>query len=754
MSRKYTFWKLIEQYYIEIPIIQRDYAQGRKSDRIDAIRENFLDNVYEAIDNNDISRDFDFVYGSIEKYKDSNKLIPLDGQQRLTTFFLLHWYLATKDGVVDDVKEILCKFSYETRISSREFCQGLVNCGIDINEIGKGIHGLSEIIKDSAWFYTVWKNDPTISSMLVMLDAIHNKFKDSQGFFEKLKREVDGSKLCPITFSFLDLKELKLSDDLYIKMNARGKVLTDFENFKAKFEQHLEKNFSEKVEFYKKKMDNDWTELFWRLRNKENNDIDNPFMRYIYYITEMLYVLDFETQKREKSPFLYEKKDNTPKVYYPLIYKVYSQEKNVEYLFSSIDILCDIGDIDNFFDDIFDLNCDTNKVSMYGSKINLIACCLDENEFLLTNKILLFTILMRCISLKKTIVDEDLKDYVRVIRNMISRIRFQQNSKFSSDLRFDTLRRILSSINMHFVKDKNVYEILFNDNVDGFVDDNHEILKANIINQKPALKKEIHALEDNELFKGSIHNCINETTMELIIKNSEIEEVWSCETQLIIRSLLSVGEFYITIGSSDLGARRFFGNENDWHTVLTKEGKDSERIKTTLKDFIDKYRVTNKNTNEEKLQLMIDEYLYENTTKDWKYYFVKYPQIIRNKYNAFAWKNDYENRSLESGFSLLTKHRNPYAKVLANLLDNNICKEDDTNGFYSDLAPLKLKNGTNLFCNEKGWKISFSEDVQVPNDINTYKDIEVVVQQKEYLLKESGEDRIEQAKQFIEYLYK
>lgn len=754
MSRKYTFWKLIEEYYIEIPIIQRDYAQGRKSDRIDAIRDNFLDNVYEALNNDSISRDFDFIYGSIEKHNDSYKLIPLDGQQRLTTFFLLHWYLATKDGIIEDVKGTLSKFSYETRISSREFCQGLVNHGIDINEIDKAIRKLSDIIKDSSWFYTFWESDPTISSMLVMLDAIHDKFKDSPGVFEKLIREVDGSKLNPITFSFLDLKELKLSDDLYIKMNARGKVLTDFENFKAKFEQLLEKNYPRKVSYYKEKMDNDWTELFWKLRNRENNDIDNPFMRYIYYITEMLYVLEFETDKREKSPFLYEKKDNTPKVYYPLIYTVYSVEKNVDYLFSSIEVLCYIGDIDKFFNEIFDLDDEGNKVSMYGSKINLITCCIDDNEFSLTNKILLFSILMRCINLNKVVVDDDLKDYVRLIRNMISRVRFQKNSKFSLDLRFDTLRRIISSINKHFIEDRNVYQILLNADIEGFVNDKHEILKANIINKNPSLKKEIHALEDNELFRGSVHNCINDDSMEIIIKNDEIKEIWSCETRLIIRSLLAVDEFYITIGSSDLGPRRFFGNKNDWYTILTKEEKDSELIKTTLKKFIDKYRVTNGNTVEEKLESIINEYLNSNPSMDWRYYFVKYPQIIRNEYNAFAWKNDYENRSLEYGFSLLTMHRNPYAKVLEDDFDDSICKLEDTDGYYSELSPLKLKNGVNLFCNENGWKIVFSEDIKVPSDIETYEDLEAVVPQKEYLLKESGKDRIQQAKQFIQYLYK
>lgn len=53
---------------------------------------------------------------------------------------------------------------------------------------------------------------------------------DFQNIWNKLTGED-----CPIHFNFLPLSssELPVSDDLYIKMNARGKALTSFENFKA-----------------------------------------------------------------------------------------------------------------------------------------------------------------------------------------------------------------------------------------------------------------------------------------------------------------------------------------------------------------------------------------------------------------------------------------------------------------------------------------------------------------------------------------
>src|SRR5688572_8742108 len=75
---------------IEIPIIQRDYAQGRQSKDVERIRKQFLESLHRAITSQTSPLKLDFIYGNVL----SGKLIPLDGQQRLTTLFLLHWYIS------------------------------------------------------------------------------------------------------------------------------------------------------------------------------------------------------------------------------------------------------------------------------------------------------------------------------------------------------------------------------------------------------------------------------------------------------------------------------------------------------------------------------------------------------------------------------------------------------------------------------------------------------------------------------------
>lgn len=68
---------------IVIPIIQRDYAQGRENPDVNRMRTRFLSSLHDAIDKQHPIT-LDFVYGDV----DGNGIMtPLDGQQRLTTLF-------------------------------------------------------------------------------------------------------------------------------------------------------------------------------------------------------------------------------------------------------------------------------------------------------------------------------------------------------------------------------------------------------------------------------------------------------------------------------------------------------------------------------------------------------------------------------------------------------------------------------------------------------------------------------------------
>lgn len=317
-AKETSFWKFIQENEIEIPIIQRDYAQGRLGK--ESLRKNFLSDLKKALDNEKPYKDkamkMDFVYGSV----DHEKMNPLDGQQRLTTLWLLHWYIALRAKTLnDEVCQVLKNFTYETRISSREFCHNLCRPAYFSRFDGNDIVGF---ITKQTWFYSAWKQDPTIQSMLRMLGGTkvtNKKGEDIVDGIEKLfvcpqNCEIhEGEKCiiyrkfneywykltgdnCPIVFYHLPLKDFGLSDDLYIKMNARGKQLTSFENFKADLVDFITgqsdselldddakkswKSLLDERDGIPIKMDTIWTDIFWN-NKPQKQKIDEIYFAFL-----------------------------------------------------------------------------------------------------------------------------------------------------------------------------------------------------------------------------------------------------------------------------------------------------------------------------------------------------------------------------------------------------------------------------------------------------------------------------------------
>jgi hypothetical protein len=302
---------------IEIPMIQRDYAQGRKNET--EIRNRFLDAIFESL-KNEKDLDLDFIYGSISE---SNKIfIPLDGQQRLTTLFLLYWYIGTRElteieDKYNSLMELMKKFTYSTRVSSRRFCEKLVETKLNFVKEPK------EEITNLSWFFKSYKKDPTVSSMLNMLDAIHGKYSKvgKTDLFEKLNK---------LQFYILPLNGFNLTEELYVKMNARGKQLTDFENYKADLTKYMkDANNPYKLDYQKEvlhinrlmpyylcfsqKLDNEWTNFFWNITrdyNVEEKDkkgnlihpegkiIDSLFLRVFYRYFLNKYIHHSKTESK------------------------------------------------------------------------------------------------------------------------------------------------------------------------------------------------------------------------------------------------------------------------------------------------------------------------------------------------------------------------------------------------------------------------------------------------------------------------
>lgn len=269
-----SFWSMLcKGFDIYIPRIQRDYAQGRLDGAARMIRERFVDDIFNCLKNNPRDGgilDVNFIYGNVESNGDSKRFIPIDGQQRLTTLFLLHWYFALYSGKIEtaEIKNRLLQFQYETRNVTGKFCKNITEyVRVNLKELPDDNEALSKVIKNYYWFFSDFENDSSVRGMLVMLDAIHNKTME----YYKSGVDLDNifnlltSDNAPIRFLYLNIDDVGLTDSIYIKMNARGKALTHFENFKAQLRNYL----SEDENFANEFIDNingQWSDFFW---NKE-----------------------------------------------------------------------------------------------------------------------------------------------------------------------------------------------------------------------------------------------------------------------------------------------------------------------------------------------------------------------------------------------------------------------------------------------------------------------------------------------------
>jgi len=325
MMKNYSFFELINQYIIEIPIIQRDYAQGREQENVTYIREKFVSNLVSSIITGEPIH-LGFIYGKVEgkdklekmqlhseavekllstvkqyanqfninvdstisteviTLKNTLRFIPLDGQQRLTTLFLLYWYINMRKG--NDHGNWLTNFKYNNRKSALAFFDELSN-NDNILKIRSDIDSNNKLnIKDQInkyiWYLSKWDYDATVNGAIVMLEQIHKEFSKSP---ELNFKEIE-LKTLSFTFDFFDLHELNQSDELYIKMNERGKQLTDFEHFKAWLQNFTEKKYdSEEQKIFLRdfwvKIDTIWLDFFWKNLDVDYTGLDDLYFNFL-----------------------------------------------------------------------------------------------------------------------------------------------------------------------------------------------------------------------------------------------------------------------------------------------------------------------------------------------------------------------------------------------------------------------------------------------------------------------------------------
>lgn len=662
---------------VEIPLIQRDYAQGRHGEKVDAIRANFLNVLYRAVASEHAEPvGLDFVYGELEP---DGTLQPLDGQQRLTTLFLLHWYLAVRTGNLTPAAP-WTRFTYETRPSARRFCQRLVSAQPPATTAR-----LSEWIRDQHWYLYVWRYDPTINSMLVMLDAIDQRFSGIDA--DKAWGRLTDADNPAVWFHLLPLPDMGSAEDLYVKMNSRGKPLTEFENFKAQFEKAIGWAPQQLQDEFARKADTTWSDVFWRFRG-EDDLVDDEFLRYFQFVTE---VCEWSEDRADVDV------SGSITTRAARVFGADNPRRadNLRFLFTAFDVW--VGrDVAAEFGELVSTTTTTGPAVTSAVRLffrdpnpNLFeSACRSYGEttgagtrtFSFGQTLLLFAVLLR-LSPAFAATDAEFLERIRTLRNLVEASQFELRSERMPRLIADTRALILdgvlpspgNSFAMAQISDEN---------------DKREFLA-----EHPDAADALKTLEDNYLLRGSTSSFVLDaaslekraTTFNAVMADADLW--WD-----LTGALLTFGDYQWprqrggTLDNSDafqFGTwdRRY---ADAWREVLVGRTRaESATTAAVLQDFLDAVAASSDSIRDTLGRLQAD-WLRDQERAgsfDWRYYLVKYPAMragASGLYFAHGRRMGFSLTNLPGG----KKYRN------ANYRDPYLLAIFETAGEPTEVGPL------------------------------------------------------------------
>ena len=271
-----------------VPEIQREYVWGNNPDVLRKFLSELEEKAAPCKECHYVHTDETINVGFLYSYKPPYARVELerildeyliDGQQRITTLFLLLFYRATIEGRLSEFLSIIrygeeeseLAFNYKVRSLTQQFVKDFIAYA---QKIGTPAFDFIMDQEDApSWLLDDYKSDPTISSMLQSLGIISEVFGNTENrYYDFL--------LTHIHFWHFKTDVTSQGEELYITMNARGEQLVDNEMKKSRI---LAKS---------EVLDNEnnweiWQTFFWRNRKKagaNNKNADKGFNTFLNII--------------------------------------------------------------------------------------------------------------------------------------------------------------------------------------------------------------------------------------------------------------------------------------------------------------------------------------------------------------------------------------------------------------------------------------------------------------------------------------
>lgn len=777
---------------VRIPQLQRDYVQG--SDKAKEIRDLFICDLVETLsaDTPEVKQKtlhLDFIYGSTYEEAPASGLhphwkegelhfdipnsdvneptkvfLPLDGQQRLTSLWLLHWMLCPETEA-DAAKKLLSHFSYATRSSSRRFCAALV-AHIGDGELKQQLktNKAKSALMEASWFLPAWQKDPTVNSMIEMLVAIGTRLGEADTA-PLWKRLQEGA----ITFTVIEIQsnEFRLTDELYIKMNNRGRLLTDWECDKAKaieclgevvfteenagLWESLQANEQEKTpaDYFSFRIDGRWQDFFWHLSRGRESPLEDRVQRsdemmrnfftwwaefrYYHYNTGECSDKMHVFKSAEEITLLFQVLNKLHEIGYPHGESAKNQDQEKEFLETAFGVASKSA---------VEVRLHFTGSEGNESRVGDLFRLLCEGKLERRHQVLVYYLLLRLVKFNEEATDANLRDFLRVVRNFLYGIR-EENKKmaFTSGIELKELSRYAEYLD-EVLGEKEVYAGLSSKEVSEGTSQNlsafhHEVEKAKWICAHLAEKTALFRLEEHDLLRGFLRNLpwqdgsgINMPRLceafFAIFGSPWQQETEKVSDKLVARALVACG----FQGILNRGIRKytwwaycFGGDEPHWRFVLTyhkdmhlKEHTGRQNLLSALQRLFKLY-IEQSGTPEERLQAIIDNFLKQTENKKPPlYYLVKYPDLWSGKIYHFAFTYDGEVGTKVKHFvrclgdniikPMGSQTWNPFARAVRSTDRNKLFPIDDEYDPDSEKSPNYNEKKFALYFWNDAWYLS------------------------------------------------
>ena len=289
---RYSLAQLIGSDSIDqvvIPEIQRDYVwkeenvntllrsikekwKSKKSLSLDIAAEG--QPIEDALKDNRLSTRIGFIYAYYDA-SDSRRLYLIDGQQRITTLYLLllalysqAYKMLKEDGKSAEKKNHKADFlsrympiddhpklDYRVRESAHRFLVDFIRYILD-NPDG-------DFRNESEKYYSIYDIDPTVKSILTNFEVIKEWVKDQLTDSTKISHLIDYIENF-IEFNYFDTGLSRQGERLYLYMNSRGEQLSQQEQIRPTIIAHAAGQKLAVGRDWER-----WQNFFWQHRDKE-----------------------------------------------------------------------------------------------------------------------------------------------------------------------------------------------------------------------------------------------------------------------------------------------------------------------------------------------------------------------------------------------------------------------------------------------------------------------------------------------------